>query len=99
MAWVLLLATSIAVLATGLAATVLVFGRFGSATFTPTISFFGGLVVASTLTLASINLRALRFVFLLRRAEARIPIRDAYIGYLAGFTLLPSGTVNVNVGP
>jgi ubiquinone/menaquinone biosynthesis C-methylase UbiE len=88
MAWVLLLATSIAVLATGLAATVLVFGRFGAPTSAPTISFFGGLVVASTLTLASINLRALRFVFLLRRAEARIPIRDAYIGYLAGFTLL-----------
>ena len=34
------------------------------------------------------GLRSLRWVFLLRRAETRIPIRDAYIGYFAGLSLL-----------
>src|SRR5688572_10372986 len=33
-------------------------------------------------------LRSLRWVFLLRRAQVRIPIRDAYVGYFAGLSLL-----------
>ncbi len=88
MAWVLLLATAVAVLVTGLAATILVFGRFGTPAPPTSGRFWVSFMLASALTLASISLRALRFIFLLRRAEARIPIRDAYIGYLAGFALL-----------
>ena len=42
----------------------------------------------SALTVASISLRSLRWIFLLRRAETRIPIRDAYIGYFSGLSLL-----------
>ena len=47
-----------------------------------------GLIVACGMTVASLGLRALRWIFLLRRSETRIPIRDAYIGYLSGFSLL-----------
>lgn len=43
---------------------------------------------ACAATLLSLGLRALRWIFLLRRSGTRIPIRDAYIGYLAGFSLL-----------
>lgn len=88
-AWLLLLASAAAVLVTGLATTALVFshlalwpmpiGRQG---------FWIWLFGACCLTIASLGLRALRWVFLLRRAEVRIPIRDAYIGYLAGLSLL-----------
>ena len=35
----------------------------------------------------SLGLRALRWVFLLRRAGVRIPIRDAYIGYFSGLSV------------
>ncbi|MFN7984428.1 MAG: lysylphosphatidylglycerol synthase domain-containing protein [Vicinamibacterales bacterium] len=48
----------------------------------------GALLGASALAAASVSLRSLRWIFLLRRAEIRIPIRDAYIGYLSGFSLL-----------
>jgi ubiquinone/menaquinone biosynthesis C-methylase UbiE/uncharacterized membrane protein YbhN (UPF0104 family) len=50
--------------------------------------FWISLTVACVLTLASLGLRALRWIFLLRRSDTRIPIRDAYIGYFAGLSLL-----------
>jgi ubiquinone/menaquinone biosynthesis C-methylase UbiE len=50
--------------------------------------FWLALAAAALLTLANVQLRTLRWIFLLRRANARIPIRDAYIGYLAGLSLL-----------
>ena len=46
------------------------------------------LAAASGLTLVSLGLRAMRWIFLLRRSETIIPIRDAYIGYFAGLSLL-----------
>lgn len=88
MAWVLLLASAGAVLVTGLVATALVFGGQVPSVAVVPRGFWARLVVASGLTLSSLGLRALRWVYLLRRAETRIPIRDAYIGYLAGFSLL-----------
>ncbi len=45
-------------------------------------------MVAAALTIVSLMLRSLRWIFLLRRAHVRIPIRDAYIGYFAGLSLL-----------
>ena len=89
-AWLLLLASGAAVLVAGLAATVVVLSQLA---LTPTTlpvesRFWIWLVVASGLTVASLALRALRWIFLLRRADTRIPIRDAYIGYLAGLSLL-----------
>ena len=87
MAWVLILASSAAVMAVGLLATALVFGSVGDWP-EPPAAFWPRLVVACGLTVASLGLRSLRWIFLLRRAETRIPLRDAYIGYLAGFSLL-----------
>lgn len=88
MAWLLLLAAAGAVLATGLVATALILSRRTGGAFVIPPRFWLGLLCASALTVASLGLRSLRWIFLLRRAETRIPIRDAYIGYFAGFSLL-----------
>jgi ubiquinone/menaquinone biosynthesis C-methylase UbiE/uncharacterized membrane protein YbhN (UPF0104 family) len=50
--------------------------------------FWMWLAAACVLTLANLGLRALRWIFLMRRSDTRIPIRDAYIGYFAGLSLL-----------
>ena len=89
-AWLLLFASATAVLLTGLATTAAVFSQLA---VTPTalpvgFRFWVWLLVASGLTVANLALRALRWIFLLRRVDTRIPIRDAYIGYLAGLSLL-----------
>jgi ubiquinone/menaquinone biosynthesis C-methylase UbiE/uncharacterized membrane protein YbhN (UPF0104 family) len=87
--WLLLLASAAAVLVTGLFGTAVVFRHLGSWPTAPgRREFWIWLIVASCLTVVSLGLRALRWIFLLRRAEIRIPIRDAYIGYLAGLSLL-----------
>src|SRR4051812_10313244 len=88
MAWVVLMAAAVAVLAVGAVATAVVFGRLDTYPEPPNGRFWGALVGASLLTVASVSLRGLRGVFLLRRAETRLPIRDAYIGYFAGLSLL-----------
>src|SRR5262245_58223249 len=86
MAWVLLLASGAAVLGVGLLATVVLFTRVGSSP--APASFWPRLLAACALTLVSLALRSVRWIFLLRRSETRIPIRDAYIGYFAGLSLL-----------
>lgn len=88
MAWVVLLAAAAAVLAVGVFATVVLFGRLGAYPSVPGFTFWAALLGAALLTVASISLRSLRWIFLLRRAETRIPIRDAYIGYFSGFSVL-----------
>jgi 2-polyprenyl-3-methyl-5-hydroxy-6-metoxy-1,4-benzoquinol methylase/uncharacterized membrane protein YbhN (UPF0104 family) len=88
MAWVLLLASAAAVLLTGLVGTALIFGSLTRSQAQIGPGFWIRLLAACGLTLASLGLRSLRWVFLLRRAETRIPIRDAYIGYFAGLSLL-----------
>src|SRR5262245_37597227 len=87
MVWVVLLAMAGAVAVVGLVATVLVFARLES---TPLAawSFWARLFGACGLTVISLSLRSVRWIVLLRRAETRIPIRDAYIGYFAGLSLL-----------
>ncbi len=47
-----------------------------------------GLGVAIGLTLASLGLRGLRWVFLLRRAQVYVPLRDSVVAYLGGLSLL-----------
>jgi ubiquinone/menaquinone biosynthesis C-methylase UbiE/uncharacterized membrane protein YbhN (UPF0104 family) len=88
MAWVVLLAGAAAVLAVGIVATFILFGNLEAYPRSPGARFWGSLIAASALTFASISIRSLRWVFLLRRAETRIPIRDAYIGYFSGLSLL-----------
>src|SRR5262249_8355261 len=87
MVWVVLLAMSGAVVVVGVVATFLVFARLGSTPLAPW-SFWGRLLGACVLTVVSLSLRSVCWIFLLRRAETRIPIRDAYIGYFAGLSLL-----------
>jgi 2-polyprenyl-3-methyl-5-hydroxy-6-metoxy-1,4-benzoquinol methylase/uncharacterized membrane protein YbhN (UPF0104 family) len=87
-AWVLLTASSAAVLLTGLVATALVLTPRLSAPERVPGAFWPGLLIASGLTAVGLGVRSLRWIFLLRRAGTRIPINDAYIGYLAGFSLL-----------
>jgi ubiquinone/menaquinone biosynthesis C-methylase UbiE len=87
MVWVLLAASAAAMLLVGIAATALVLGAF-SAPWQIGVSFWVALAGAGGLTVASLMVRSLRWVFLLRRSNARIPIRDAYIGYFAGLSLL-----------
>jgi ubiquinone/menaquinone biosynthesis C-methylase UbiE/uncharacterized membrane protein YbhN (UPF0104 family) len=88
MAWVVLMAAAAAVLAVGIAATVLLFGNLAAYPVPSGAGFWLALLWASVLTVVSISLRSLRWIFLLRRAETRIPIRDAYIGYFSGLSLL-----------
>lgn len=88
LAWVLLLASAIAVLATGAVATVVVLTRRVPDPLVVPATFWPRLLTASSLTLAGLGLRTLRWIFLLRRAETRVPIQDACIGYLSGFSLL-----------
>jgi 2-polyprenyl-3-methyl-5-hydroxy-6-metoxy-1,4-benzoquinol methylase/uncharacterized membrane protein YbhN (UPF0104 family) len=89
-AWLLLLASATAVLVTGLATTTVLLSQHGltAATLPVGTRFWFWLLAGSGLTVASLALRALRWIFLLRRADTRIPIRDAYIGYLSGLSLL-----------
>jgi ubiquinone/menaquinone biosynthesis C-methylase UbiE len=87
MVWVLLLASAAAVAGVGLLATLVLFGRIGSWP-APPAAFWPRFLAACALTLASLSLRSVRWIFLLRRSETRIPIRDAYIGYFAGLSLL-----------
>src|SRR3954453_20575607 len=88
MAWVVLMAAAVAVLAVGISATVLLFGNLAIYPVPSGAGFWVDLLSASALTVASLSLRSLRWIFLLRRAETRIPIRDAYIGYFSGLSLL-----------
>ena len=88
MAWVLLLASAAAVLLVGLLATVLVFGARRIVAGAAAGRSGRACSRACALTIVSLSLRSLRWIFLLRRAETRIPIRDAYIGYFAGLSLL-----------
>src|SRR4029077_9549263 len=82
-----LLAMAGAVIAVGIVATFLVFAQLGSTPLAPR-AFWLSLLGACALTVVILSIRSLRWIFLLRRADTRIPIRDAYIGYFAGLSLL-----------
>ena len=88
MAWVVLMASTGATLAVGLAATLILFSNLAAYPAPPSSAFWTALLGGCVLTVGSLSLRSLRWIFLLRRAETRIPIRDAYIGYFSGFSLL-----------
>jgi ubiquinone/menaquinone biosynthesis C-methylase UbiE/uncharacterized membrane protein YbhN (UPF0104 family) len=88
MAWVMLLISAAALLVVGLLATALLLGDPGRSFAFTTAAFWLQFAVASGLTALSLTLRSLRWIFLLRRSNVRIPIRDAYVGYFAGLSLL-----------
>lgn len=87
-AWVILLVATAAVLSIGLVATAMVFGHLGGWPSRPEGRFWIAFAAACALTVSSLGLRSLRWVFLLRRAGTRLPIRDALIAYLSGLSLL-----------
>jgi ubiquinone/menaquinone biosynthesis C-methylase UbiE/uncharacterized membrane protein YbhN (UPF0104 family) len=87
-AWVVILASALAVLVVGVLATGLILADVDARAAASSPAFWLRLAGACILTLASVSIRGLRWVFLLRRAETRIPIRDAVAGYLAGLSLL-----------
>jgi 2-polyprenyl-3-methyl-5-hydroxy-6-metoxy-1,4-benzoquinol methylase len=88
MAWLLLVAAAAAVLAVGAAATVTMLVAVGPRTTPVPLRFWIALGLGAAATTFGLALRLLRWMFLLRRAGARVPLRDAYIGYLSGFALL-----------
>src|SRR5688572_32790341 len=88
MAWVVMTASAAAILLVGVVATVLVLGDFAGTLQPIGAAFWASLAAACVLTVGSLTVRSLRWIFLLRRAGTRIPIRDAYIGYFAGLSLL-----------
>src|SRR5262245_23569018 len=88
MAWVVMTASAAAILLVGVVATIAVLGDFAGSLGPIGASFWIALASAMILTVSSLTLRSLRWIFLLRRAGTRIPIRDAYIGYFAGLSLL-----------
>src|SRR5689334_13771577 len=87
MVWLLLAASAAAICLIGVLATLLILGAFAGS-WRIGASFWIALAIASALTVASLVLRSLRWIFLLRRSSTRIPIRDAYVGYFAGLSLL-----------
>lgn len=87
-AWLLLPASAVAILAVGATATALILADATGLLAPAGPAFAGALALAVGLTISSLMLRSLRWIFLLRRSDVRIPIRDAYIGYLAGLSLL-----------
>lgn len=88
MAWVVLLASAAAVFVVGLLGTSLIIGQLDAWPNMSRTAFWLRFLAACGLTIASVSLRSLRWIFLLRRSETRIPIRDAYVGYFAGLSLL-----------
>jgi SAM-dependent methyltransferase/uncharacterized membrane protein YbhN (UPF0104 family) len=86
--WLLLLASAAGVLLAGIFGTVVILGQLGGSITALPARFWGRLLIAAVLTIISLMLRSLRWIFLLRRAQTRIPIRDAYIGYFSGLSLL-----------
>src|SRR6185436_9259004 len=67
---------------------ILILGNFTGSFGPIRPTFWAALASACVLTVVSVTVRSLRWIFLLRRAHVRIPIRDAYIGYFAGLSLL-----------
>lgn len=88
MAWVLLLASTVAIFVVGLVATILVFRNLPDLVTPIPVSLWASFGLACALTVASLAIRTFRWMFLLRRSETRIPLRDACIGYLSGLSLL-----------
>src|SRR5579859_2249853 len=85
--WLILAACAVASAAVGVVATAVILGGVHEQAAWPA-TFWLAIAGAAAMTCASLCVRTLRWIFLLRRASTRIPLRDACIGYLAGFGLL-----------
>ena len=88
LAWLVLAACAAAMFVVGLAATVAILGTAQPQAVAIPVRFWVGAAMGAILTAISVGIRTFRWVFLLRRTGVRAPLRDATIGYLAGFSLL-----------
>ncbi len=84
----ILIAFAVASVAVGVAATVVILSTVRPRTTPIPLTFWAAVGLGALVTCASLGLRTIRWVFLLRRTHVRVPLGDACIGYLSGFSLL-----------
>jgi Lysylphosphatidylglycerol synthase TM region len=87
-AWTVLIACALATLAVGLVTTAVILGGVPPRASGIPLSFWVALAFGAAATCVSFGLRTVRWTFLLRRTDVRIPIRDACIGYMSGLCML-----------
>jgi ubiquinone/menaquinone biosynthesis C-methylase UbiE/uncharacterized membrane protein YbhN (UPF0104 family) len=83
-----LVACAVASVAVGIATTVAVLGGVQPRTAPIPLAFWAAVFAGALATCVSLGLRTIRWIFLLRRTNVRVPLNDASIGYLSGFSLL-----------
>ncbi|HEY7289015.1 MAG TPA: methyltransferase domain-containing protein [Vicinamibacterales bacterium] len=88
LAWLLLIACAAAMLAIGIVTSIVILGSVDTRARAIPATFWMAAAAGTFLTCVSLGLRSVRWAFLLRRTGVRIPLRDACIGYLSGFSLL-----------
>jgi ubiquinone/menaquinone biosynthesis C-methylase UbiE len=87
-AFTILVASAGAVALAGVAGTLIILATRNVQPAAAPPAFWPAFAGACALSIGSIGIRALRWVFLMRRSNIRIPIRDAMIGYFSGLSLL-----------
>ena len=87
-AWIVLAASAAAVATIGLVTTTAILSASGAGLAPVPRTFWAAIAAGALGICISFGIRTLRWVFLLRRSGVRIPIRDACIAYLSGFSLL-----------
>jgi 2-polyprenyl-3-methyl-5-hydroxy-6-metoxy-1,4-benzoquinol methylase len=87
-AGLVLVACAAASIAVGIATTVAVLGGVQPRTTPIPPAFWPAVAAGAFATCVSLGLRTVRWIFLLRRTNVRVPLNDASIGYLSGFSLL-----------
>jgi 2-polyprenyl-3-methyl-5-hydroxy-6-metoxy-1,4-benzoquinol methylase/uncharacterized membrane protein YbhN (UPF0104 family) len=88
LAWLVLAACAAAMLVVGLVATAAILAGAQPREVAIPGRFWIAAGAGAILTATSVGIRTFRWIFLLRRTGVRAPLRDATIGYLAGFSLL-----------
>ncbi len=84
----ILIAFAVASVAVGVATTIVILSTVHPRTAPIPPTFWVSVALGVLVTCASLSLRTVRWVFLLRRTHSRVPLGDACIGYLSGFSLL-----------
>ncbi len=86
--WLALAASAVAMLAVGAVTTAVILARADPELSSVPPAFGAAMAISLAATTASLAVRTVRWMFLLRRAGVREPLRDACIAYLSGFSLL-----------
>jgi 2-polyprenyl-3-methyl-5-hydroxy-6-metoxy-1,4-benzoquinol methylase len=86
-ALIILIASAAAVALAGAVGTIAILTAPGVHAALPA-RFWAAFAAACALSIGNVSVRALRWIFLMRRSNVRVPIRDATISYFSGLTLL-----------